>query len=216
MPWCDIKIRKKYYNNKYVTITTLCVKVTCRVYGGGGGVESLSADCVVYRPVGSAGELQGVQKWVGEGFEVRQNKALKRLHGHRGQGDGCVVSQSCDPCFGGTGVMVEVLKQAGTCLQRGVEDVCEHRRPLISTVLQGGGRDRVWPAALRGICLLNSRSASPPGCRGLWWGGGGGSEVGSDEEVQAPAVVARLEVWSWWAGPRGAVSGLYHWLLNRQ
>ncbi len=38
-----------------------------------------------------------------------------RLHYHRGQGDGCIVIKSCDPLFfGGTGMMVEDLKQAGT------------------------------------------------------------------------------------------------------
>ena len=33
-------------------------------------------DSVVHRPVGSVGELQGVQEWVCDGFYVGQDKAL--------------------------------------------------------------------------------------------------------------------------------------------
>lgn len=40
-------------------------------------------DCVVYRPVGSVGELQRVQYLRGDGLEVRQDQALKGLHGYR-------------------------------------------------------------------------------------------------------------------------------------
>ena len=46
---------------------------------------------IVHRPVGSVGELHGVQERVRDGFEVRQDKALKGLHDHRGQGDWSVV-----------------------------------------------------------------------------------------------------------------------------
>ena len=49
-------------------------------------------NCIVYRPVGSVGKLQGVQERVSDGFEVEQHKALKCLHHHRGQGDGSVVT----------------------------------------------------------------------------------------------------------------------------
>ena len=48
-------------------------------------------DSVVHRPVGSVGKLQGAQEWVCDGFQVEQDKALKGLHNHRGQGDGSVV-----------------------------------------------------------------------------------------------------------------------------
>ena len=53
--------------------------------------------CIVDRSVDSVGELQGVQERVCDGFEVGQHKALKRLHHHRGQGNGSVVIESCDP-----------------------------------------------------------------------------------------------------------------------
>ena len=66
--------------------------------------------CIVYRSVGSVGEVQGVQEVVCDGFEVGQDKALKRLHHHRGHGIGSVVLWS----FLGTGMMVEDLKQSGT------------------------------------------------------------------------------------------------------
>ena len=54
-------------------------------------------NCVVPRPVASVGKLQGVQESVCGGFEVCQHQALKKLHYHRGQGDGPVVNQSCWP-----------------------------------------------------------------------------------------------------------------------
>ena len=57
--------------------------------------------CIVYRPVGSVGKLQGVQERVSDGFEVEQHKALKCLHHHRGQGDGSVIIESSDLCFFG-------------------------------------------------------------------------------------------------------------------
>lgn len=41
---------------------------------------------IVYGPVDSVGELQGVQSWVGAGFEMGQNKALK-------------IIKSCGPWF---------------------------------------------------------------------------------------------------------------------
>src|SRR4029434_1590814 len=49
---------------------------------------------IVYRPVGSVGNLQGVQERVSDGFEMTQHKALKCLHHYRGQGDGSVVIDS--------------------------------------------------------------------------------------------------------------------------
>ena len=54
-------------------------------------------DCMVYRPIGSVGKLQGVQEGVSDVFEVRKHKALKGLHNHRGQGDGSEVVKSCGP-----------------------------------------------------------------------------------------------------------------------
>eukprot|EP00064_Thunnus_orientalis_P003907 superscaffoldBa00000338_g3918 len=39
--------------------------------------------CIIHRPVGSVGELQGVQEWVCDGFKVGQYKVFKRLHYHR-------------------------------------------------------------------------------------------------------------------------------------
>ena len=56
-------------------------------------------NCIVYRPVGSVGKLQGVQERVSDGFEVEKHKALKCLHHHRGQGDGSVVIEPCELCF---------------------------------------------------------------------------------------------------------------------
>ena len=58
---------------------------------------------IVHRFVGSVGKLQWVQRWVGEGFEVGQYKALKRLHAHKGQCNGSVVIQSCHPWLLGDG-----------------------------------------------------------------------------------------------------------------
>ena len=40
------------------------------------GVVQSHVYCIVYRPVGSVGELQGVQEWDGYGFQVGQHKAL--------------------------------------------------------------------------------------------------------------------------------------------
>jgi len=34
-------------------------------------------DGIIYRPVGSADKLQGIQEWVSYGFEVGEHKALK-------------------------------------------------------------------------------------------------------------------------------------------
>ena len=48
-------------------------------------------NCIIYRPVGSVDELQGVQEWVRYGFQVGKHKALKRLHDHRGEGNRSVV-----------------------------------------------------------------------------------------------------------------------------
>ena len=59
----------------------------------------MHVDCIVYRPVGSVGELQGVQECVCDGFEVGQDKALKTLHDHRGQSDRSVVIKSGGPWF---------------------------------------------------------------------------------------------------------------------
>ena len=56
-------------------------------------------NCISYRPVGSVGELQGVQEWVCYGFHVGEHKGLKRLHDHRGEGNRSVVILSCGPCF---------------------------------------------------------------------------------------------------------------------
>ena len=51
--------------------------------------------------------------------------------------------------------MVETLKQAGmTRLQCGVEDVREHWSQLVSAVLQGGWRDRVWTGCFAGVLSL--------------------------------------------------------------
>jgi len=79
-------------------------------------------------------------------FEVLgRGKALKRLHDHSSQGDGPVI-KSCELCLFGDGDYGGGL-EAGSyvaCLQVGVEDVREHWRQLVSTMLQGGGGDRVW------------------------------------------------------------------------
>ena len=48
-------------------------------------------NCIIYRPVGSAGHLQGVQEWFHYGFQVGMDRALKRLHDHRGEGNRSVV-----------------------------------------------------------------------------------------------------------------------------
>lgn len=40
-------------------------------------------DSIIYKPLGSVGELQGVQDGVSKGFEVEQNNALKGLPDHR-------------------------------------------------------------------------------------------------------------------------------------
>jgi len=56
--------------------------------------------------------------------------------------------------------------------QCGVEDACEHRRQLISTVLQGGGRDRVWLLCRGSVSCTASLSCMERvvvvGVRGLW------------------------------------------------
>ena len=100
----------------------------------------------------SVGELQGVQEMVCDGFEVGQHKALKRLHHHRGQGNGSVVIKSCGPWLfrdRNDGGGLEAIRYMAS-LQRNVENVCEHRRQLIRTVLQGGWRDRDWPGCFGG------------------------------------------------------------------
>ncbi len=94
--------------------------------------------------------------------------------------------------------MVEDFKQ------RGVEDVCEHQRQLVSTVLQGRWRD-----GLRSCCFAGDITV-------VW--GKGASEVSSWGEAQAPAVVGEVELmgWSWWMKSRGMVSELSHCLSKRQ
>ena len=71
-------------------------------------------NCVVYRPVGSVGKLQGFQERVRNGFEVCQHQTLNRLNYHRGQSDRFVVIKSCWPWILVTEMMVEDLRQAGT------------------------------------------------------------------------------------------------------
>ena len=72
-------------------------------------------DCIVYRPVGSVGKLQGIQDRVCDGFEVCQHQVLKRLHYHRGQGDGSVVITSSWPwLFGNRDDGGGLERQAGT------------------------------------------------------------------------------------------------------
>ena len=58
-------------------------------------------NCIIYSPVGSVGELHGVQEWVRYSFQVGQHQALKRLHAHRGEANRSVVIKSCGPCFFG-------------------------------------------------------------------------------------------------------------------
>ena len=86
--------------------------------------------------------------------------------------------------FLGTGMMVENLRQVGNpgrCLQGGVKDVGEHWRQLVSTVLEGGRRDRVRPSCFAGVLpleksvnftLLNGESCHSRGGRGeaTWMG----------------------------------------------
>jgi len=71
-------------------------------------------DCIVYRLIGSVGKLQGVQEGVGDLFEVCKHKSLKGPHNHRGQSNGLKSLSPVDLGFLGTGMTVEVLKQACT------------------------------------------------------------------------------------------------------
>ena len=111
---------------------------------------------IVHRPVGSVGELHGVQERVRDGFEVRQDKALKGFHDHRGQGDWSVVFEFFGPCFFGDGDDGGGFKTGWymACLQRGVKNVCKYWRQLICTVLEGGGGDRVRSSCLAGFLPL--------------------------------------------------------------
>ena len=120
-------------------------------------------NCIVHRPVGSVGKLQGVQKRVCDGFKVCQQQALERLHYHRGQGDGSVVIKSCWLWLFGhrdDGGGLETGWHMA-CLQGGVKYVGEHRRQLVSTVLEGGRRDRVRPSCFAGVLPLEGLLTSP-------------------------------------------------------
>lgn len=110
-------------------------------------------DSVIYRPVGSVGKLQGVQEGVCYGFQMGQHTALKGLHNNRCQSDRSVVIETINPRFLGNGDDGGCFKAGWNmaCLQRDVEDVCEHWRQLISTVLQGGWRDRLWTGCFAGV-----------------------------------------------------------------
>lgn len=87
------------------------------------------------------------------------------------------------------------------CLLWGVKDVCELRRQLISTTLQGAWRGRV-----RSGCFAKVLSPEKPvdiplldgaSCH-CSTGGGGSSEMGSCGEAQDPAEVEEAE--SHWPG----------------
>ena len=68
-------------------------------------------------------------------------------------------------------MMVEVLKQAGTCLQRGVEDVWEYQS-LIGIVIQGGCLAGILSLEVPvDISLLDGESRHCGRGRGGLWGG---------------------------------------------
>ena len=72
-----------------------------------------------------------------------QNNNNNNNNHHRGHGDRSVVIETCDPWLFGYKDDGGGLEADGymASLQRSVEDVCEHRRQLICTVLQRGWRD---------------------------------------------------------------------------
>jgi len=72
---------------------------------------------------------------------IKMTSMWKRLHNHRGQGDGPVVIEFSDPSFVGDGDDGGGLEAGWNmpCLQGGFEDVYEHRRKLISTIQSGRG-----------------------------------------------------------------------------
>lgn len=61
-------------------------------------------DCNIFRPLGSAGKLQGVREQVGDGFE--SGPVVQKT-----QGDGPLAIQSCDTSFFGERDDVKVLRQ---------------------------------------------------------------------------------------------------------
>lgn len=82
-----------------------------------------------------------------------------------------------------------------TYLQWGDEDVVAHWRQLISTVLQGGRLDRIWPGCFDGVLSLEQPVDVPlcggvgRHCRGplgggpCWAGGGWGGELELENAV---------------------------------
>jgi len=75
--------------------------------------------------------------WVGEGFEVGQDYAFKRLHDHRCQGDGPVVIESCDPRFIGDG-------GDGGGLEAGWYVACLSRKVLLTPEAAGQHNASGW------------------------------------------------------------------------
>ncbi len=73
-----------------------------------------------------------------------------------GHCDRSVVIKFCGLFLGGTGIMVEVLKQAGTWYVSSevLKDVCEVWGQQVIAVLQDRRRDRVWPDYFVGVLCL--------------------------------------------------------------
>ena len=85
-----------------------------------------------------------------------KHQALKRLHYHRGQGDGSVVIMSSWPGLFGHRDDGGGLEKGWhmACLQGGVKDLGEHRRQPVSTVLKGGRGDSVRPSCFAWVLPL--------------------------------------------------------------
>nr|XP_054592317.1 uncharacterized protein LOC129157154 [Nothobranchius furzeri] len=102
-------------------------------------------DGIVYRPISSVCELQRVQEGGGEGLEMREDQALKRLHDYRRQRHRPVIIQSSDTGFlryrDNGGQLKAGWNMAG--LQGDGKDVREDLRQFLCAVSQGCGGDTV-------------------------------------------------------------------------
>lgn len=110
-------------------------------------------DRVVCGPIVSVDKLHCVQEIVSDESDMKPYNTLQRLHYYLGHDDGSDVVQSYDPGLfgdGNDGGGFEAVWHM-TSLQRGVGDICEHQRVLVSTMLQCGRGDRVWAGSFAGV-----------------------------------------------------------------